>query len=345
MPDHRASTTSSNDAGIAVAEALVATALTLALVLGALDVFSGALRLTDLARRTTDTNQELQSALGLMVRDTMQTGQGIPTGGIPVPSGTGATAIIRPSPAGTTMTFPVGNEVLPAVSPGGARGPVVGGLASDMLTLLMADPTLPLSDWPLAAVAADGGSATIDARTANTGPDAVRAGDLILFSCALGNALQMVTSVGGQTMFFAAGDPLNVNQRAAAQGTILTLQTAPDTFPPMTATRVVLISYYLDAATDPALPRLIRQRNMGDRLAIALGVDALTIAFDLVDGATNPSGVATLVAPQSPHQIRLISLSLRGQARSGATPDSPAFSRTVATRVSLRSLSFLDRYR
>jgi hypothetical protein len=107
----------------------------------------------------------------------------------------------------------------------------------------------------------------------------------------------------------------------------------------------VLISYYLDVTTDPALPRLVRQRNMGDRLAVALGVDALSITFDLVDGATNPSGITTLVAPQSPHQIRLISLSLRGQARSGATPDSPAFSRTVATRVSLRSLSFLDRYR
>lgn len=333
------------DAGFTVGEAVVATALTLVVVLVALGTFSDAMRLTDLARRTAETNQELQSALGQMVRDTMQAGQGIPIGGIPIPAGIGATPVTRPSPPGTAMTFPVANEVLPAVSPGGGLGPVVNGRQTDLLAILMADPSLPLSEWPLASVAADGTSAVIDARTANEGPDAVRAGDLILFSCALGNALQMVTQADGQTLSFDAGDAMNLNQRAAPQGTLLTLQSGPGAFPPMTATRVVLVSYYLDATTDPALPRLVRQRNMGARLAIALGVEDLRVAFDLIDGATNPVGVETLVAPQSPHQIRLVSLRLTGHAREAATPGGEPYSHTVATQVSLRSLSFLDRYR
>jgi hypothetical protein len=331
--------------GFSAAEALVATALTLVVVLAALGTFSQAVHLTDMARRTSETNQELQSALGLLVRDTMQAGQGIPLGGIPLPGGTGATAINRPAPAGTSMTFPSGTDVLPAVSPGGGLGPALNGISTDMFAVLMADPTLPISEWPLASVEADGASATMDARTQNVGPDAIRAGDLILFSSALGNALQMVTRTAGQVLFFEAGDAMNVNQRTAPQGTLLNLQSGPGTFPPMTATRVVLVSYYLDAITDPAMPRLVRQRNMGARLAIALGVDDLQVAFDLIDGATNPSDVEVLVAPQSPHQIRLVSLRLSGHAREGAAPDRAPYAHTVATRVSLRSLSFLDRYR
>jgi hypothetical protein len=344
MPD-TSTTPVSDDDGFGAAEALVATALTLVVVLGALGTFRDAWQLTELARRTAGTNQELQSALSLMVRDAMQTGQGIPIGGVPVPSGDGVAALPRPAPPGSTLTFAAGAEVLPAVSPGGSLGPSIGGRQTDILTLLMADPTLPLSEWPLESVGADGASAVVDARTPIGGPDAISAGDVVLFSSALGNALQTVTGTSGQTMFFDQGDGLGLNQRSAPQGTLLNLQSSPGVFPPMTATRVVLISYYLDVVTDPDLPRLVRQRNMGPRLAIALGVDDLQVTFDVIDGATNPSNIDILVPPQSPHQIRLISLQLTGHAREGATPASQPYTQTVATRVGLRSLSFLDRYR
>ena len=121
----------------------------------------------------------------------------------------------------------------------------------------------------------------------------MRAGDIILFTNALGSAMQMVSDVNGQVVTFAAGDAMGLNQRAAPQGTLMQLTSGPGVFPPTTATRINLVSYYIDNATDPTTPRLVRQVNLGARLAVALGIENLQMTYDLVDGATNPSNVET----------------------------------------------------
>ena len=338
-----------NEAGFTLAELLVSTVVTLMVLAAALGAFADAMRITDTARETTDTNQSLEVAMSLMVRDILQAGsQGFPIGGIPVPSGTGVSPINRPAPAGSSLTFPADYEVLPAISPAGGLGPLVLGVTTDMITIMYVDPTLPTItiDEPegLGSIAADGSSMSVPAGVTISGPDGIQEGDLIFFSNSEGKAIQAATYVTGQTVIFGASDDLNLNQRGAPQGTILELQSAPGEYPVTSAQRVLMISYYIDLVTDPALPRLVRQVNNGDRLAIALGIENLQITFDLVDGTTNPTNIETPAAPNSPHQIRKANLFLAGRSLDVNPRTRQYFRNTVATQVSLRSLAFVNRY-
>ena len=113
---HRPSAVLEDERGFTLAELLVSTVVTLMVLAAALGSFSDAIRITDAARETTDTNQSIEVAMSLMVRDFIQAGsQGFPIGGIPVPTGTGAAPINRPAPAGTSLTFPADYEVFHAV--------------------------------------------------------------------------------------------------------------------------------------------------------------------------------------------------------------------------------------
>lgn len=333
------------DHGFTLAETLIAMALTLVIVGAAVNAFNSSMRLADTARIVSEMNQNLQAAVSLMTRDMIQTGTSVPRGGIGIPGGLGSFPVNRPGP-GAGLTFPGAWDVLPAVLPGGGMGPIINGVQTDMISLLYADPTIALNTWPLVGLAADGSTMTVDNRTTVTGVDGLKVGDIILFQNALGTTLQMITGVNGtQVITFGGGDPMRLNQPAAERGNIIDLQSAPGVYPPTTAARVLLISYYIDSVTDPALPRLVRQMGMGPRLAIAMGMENLQITFDLVDGLGNPANVETPVAPNSPHQIRKINLftSARSLDRNG---NSHQFMRnSMATQVGLRSLSYADRYR
>ncbi len=237
--------------GFSLVELLVALAVT-GLVLGAtLGSFNDALGLQEKAALMADLEQNLRSGMSLMVRDFVQTASGIPTGGIPIPAGTGALPVNRPGPPGTSYRF--SDTTLAAVNPGAALGPVVNGPATDIVNLIYADNTLPLNQTPLAAIASNGSSMTVSSSTPISGTNGIRPGDLIMFSNALGNALQQVTGVSGQTVNFATGDSLNLNQPGAAQGSIMNLRSGT-TFPPTTATRVWMVTYYLDTTADPQNP-------------------------------------------------------------------------------------------
>jgi len=334
-----------SEAGFSLAEFLVSMVLTMVVLGISLATFNDSVSLNQLAGLVADTDQNLRSGLSMLTRDLIQAGEGIPTGGVPVPSGGASTPINRPGPVGVAYTFPAGT-VVPAVTPGAALGPTIALQPTDLVTVLYADPTLPLNTAPLVAINAPGSRATVDPAIAITDPDtAVQAGDLIMFSNAVGNALQEVTGTdGAQTMFFDQGDPLNLNQPAAAQGTLVRLQSSPGVYPPTTATRVVMVSYYIDAS-NPAGPRLVRQIGAGPRLAVALGVENLQFSFDLVDGATNPTNVKTPVAPNSPHEIRKVNVFLSARSEAASRRTGQWFRNSLATQVSLRSLSFVDRYR
>ncbi len=89
----------------------------------------------------------------------------------------------------------------------------------------------------------------------------INPGDLIMFSNAKGNALLTVTGVAGQILTFAPGDAFKLNGRSEAGGTIQYLQTsstcggAATCFPTTLATRIWMISYYLDNVSSPPYTR------------------------------------------------------------------------------------------
>jgi len=331
--------------GFSSVEALIASTITLVMLAGAMTLLNKSLGISESSTTLTDLNQNIQAGMDFMVQDFISAGWGIPIGGIPIPSGAGAGPVKRPGPPGTNLFFT--SQTVAAVNPGAGVGPVGNGRATDMVNILFADSLLALNRWQLTRVVSDvvGSSITVDPRTQISGIDnPIRPGDLIYLSNANGSTLQYVTGVAGQVISFNTGDPLNLNQPNAAQGSITQLSNA-GVFPPTTATRVLLVTYYLDYATDPNMARLIRRINNAAAQPVALVIEDLQLTYDLVDGNTNPTGVETPVAPNSPNQIRKANIFLSG--RSGVTVrDSGTFlRRSLTTQVSLRSLSFTDRYR
>ena len=221
-------------------------------------------------------------------------------------------------------------------------------MQTDIVTLIYADPTLALNTWPLDAIAADGSSMTVNAGTSIIdGADGLRVGDLILFSNAQGNAMQTVTRIsGGQTVFFDPADPTRTEPAGGSRRDIFGLMSTPGVFPPTTATRISMVSYYVDNVTDPNLPRLVRQVNGGARLAIALGVENLQIHLrpGRRRGESDQCPDMPTAATARIRSARSICSCRR--ARSIKTREPHQFLRnSMATEVGLRSMSFVDRYK
>lgn len=329
--------------GFSLAEVLVSTTITLLLVAATLSSLRDALGLNEKTNLMSDLGQNLRAGINFMVQDLIQAGWLIPTGGIPIPSGAGATDVKRPSPPGKDYTFSPA-VTISAINPGAGLGPDGEGRATDMVNILYADNTLPLNQKPLDAIGTNGSTMTVNASIPITGiPNAIAPGDLIAFHNGLGSTMQYVTGVNGQVVHFDPGDPLNLNQPGAAQGSIMQLQT-DGVFPPTTATRVWMVTYYLDFTTDPQMPRLVRRINNRPGQVVGLVLEDLQLSYDLVDGVTNPTNVKTPSAPNSPNQIRKVNIFISGRSSAKIRNINDYLRHSLTTQVSLRSLAFVNRY-
>ncbi len=294
-------------------------------------------------------------------------------------------AINRPKLGGMT-TFPPCNSTLPAVEPGNMLGPAITApdatagtplnpnSVTDEITMLYADNTLGMDQKPVNQPATasppspgcPGGSlklsgstltVTFDSTCVNLNPSTsgitIQAGDLVMFTNTLGNAVLTVTGVSGQVLTFAPGDAFALNGRTETSGTIQQLETggaacggAATCFPPTLATRVWMISYYLDNVTAPPFVRLIRQVNMNAPSPVGETLENLQFTYNFVDGVTNPSNQPTVPTGNSESQIRSVNVYLG--ARSGYQVhqgNQTLFARTnLQTQVSLRSLAYVNRY-
>jgi hypothetical protein len=330
-----------SESGFSMIELMITALLTTLTLSMATSAFHGMSQTGDGAALLSDVNISLRSTLNLMTRDMLSAGRDIPVGGISIPSGS-ATPLNRPAPGATTQTFPDDWVVLPAVSPGNGLGPSIGGVATDIVTVLVADP---LFQRFTLDVAEDGASAEVDDDTPIDGAVGIEPGDLIMFEAAGFRALQMVTAQTDQRLEFASGDAMNLNQRSAAEGTIMTLlplaeDPLDNQLHVMTATRVLMISYYIDD-TNADKPVLMRRVNLGPERAIGIGIENLQVTFDLVDGDTNPLNESS---PELPNQIRKANVFLTGRSYKEWARTQQYLRTSVSTQMSLRSLSFVDRY-
>jgi hypothetical protein len=301
-----------------------------------------------------DTNDNVRVALDLITRDFIQVGQGLPSSKVvSMPSGAGSSPVDRPGPDGANLTF-AGPTAFSAVTTGDGLGPEVAGLDSDIVTVIYVDSqyeSLPVT------LAADGTAMTVDANEDGdddpaTSPepaianvnDPILPGDLILFKSGSRSSVQLVTRLNGapdQTVYFDTGgtDTLNINQRGAAQGSVMDLIAAGG---PVTASRLRMVTYYLDTTAADGVPRLIRRLNMRAGQVVARGIENLQFTYDLVDGVTNPTNIAS---PTSPNQIRKINVAIGARSRARFAQMDDFVHTSLATQVSLRSMAFVDRYR
>lgn len=335
-----------DEAGFSMIELMVSLGLMLVVLSGAFRAFDDARKAAEAGALVADGSQNLRMAVTFITRDAMQTGRELPNAGIPIPMG-GAQPIVRPAPPTASLTFPGGWTSLPSICPGNSLGPTVNGVPTDIVTVLYADATLALNQFPLTAVASNGSTATVDARTPINDPlTGIKPGDLILFSNAVGNAIQTVTSVQGQIMTFDSNvvDAFRFNQRSATSGTILQIRSGTS-FPTTSATRVTFVSYYIDNVTAPGQVRLMRREGFQTPRLVAMGIENLQATYDIVDGTTNPTNQVDAVSPNSPSQIRKLNLFVARRSEERLTQTRQQMRSSVATQVSLRSMSFMDRYR
>jgi type II secretory pathway pseudopilin PulG len=374
--------------GFTFVELLVGMAVTMIALAAAVLLFRDSTKANSSVTQSSDMSDNLRAGLNLIVQDLIQTGTGIPVGGISIPNtvdknGCNVGAPVNRPPAVLNLSFQGPNSankgcnvILPAVEPGNGLGPTVKspdgttGPATDVITIMYADNTLALDQKPITGPACptgsilpDGSSITFDAApgcvTIGAAGIPVNAGDLLMIYNANNpnGVLQTVSAVNGQTLIFNAGDAFNLNGRTATEssGTILTLQNltagAPNgTYPPTSCTRIWMITYYLDATTDPRHPTLMRAVNFNTPQPVAETLENLQFSYNFADGTTpapvNQFTVPTLPAPggDNENQIRSVNVYL-GARSTSTTAATGRYARTnLATQVALRSMAYFNTY-
>jgi len=392
-PVPRTSNTGRHERGFTLVELLVSMAITTVILASTMAAMNDAIKATDGAMLLVNMNNALRTSMDLIVRDMLQVGQGLPAGRvIMIPSGVGALGIRLPGPPGTNLTLPgaagLAATSFSAVVPGPGLGPAVNpgpNVPTDIITTLQADSAFEGMDITALNAAAGGSGSMVVSNVpppagqtgggtniSNNGPDDIRPGDLIMLTKASVSALVHVTRVTGQTVFFDTNDSLRLNQgTAAADGSLFEYRTsAPSDAAPIVppnletnATRVRMITFYIDTLTTPGRPRLVRRLNSGDPVAfnnnlgtaVAFDIENLQISYDLADGVTNPAGVKMTVADQngtgrcapnpcSRNNIRKVNIVLSGRSRVPTKGTRQFLRNRLQTQVSLRSLAFVDRY-
>lgn len=365
-----------SEAGFTLVELLTSMAITTVIMGATMSALNDAMRATEVATLTTGMNAGLRTTMDLVVRDLLQVGQGLPSGNVISLPWNGAAFISRPGPPATAYTL-IGSDPdcigcpateMPAVMPGPGLGPVVNGTVTDMITAIAADSAF--ETRPLTALTNNTMTVALpSAQVINGvdiddgGGDDLLPGDLIMLTKIGTSTLVHVTAVAGQLVTFAAGDSLNLN-RDFAIGSVAALR-ADDPIDnqngvgviPTEATRIRMVSFYLDATTDLTRPRLMRRINNQPATAVAFDIENLQITYDLADGATNPAHVrmdaddiagavgGSCDGPCSPNQIRKVNLLMAGRSRAAMKGTRQFFRNQMVTQVSLRSLAFVDRYR
>lgn len=315
---------------------------------------------------TANLNGALRTGMDLMIRDILQVGAGLPSAhAITIPNGAGSTAVRLPGPPGTNFTTAAGATSIPAVIPRPGAGPVINGVATDVVTFLMADNNF--LNMSISAATAS----TIDVAPGPniaTGPDRVTPGQLIMVKKGSMTTLLQVTAVNTVTrrLTFAGNDSLNLNQSAAAQGNLAAINAAAPANTPaaVVVTRIRMITYYLDTSADPLHPRLVRRINNGDPAvfnndlgtAVALDMENLLFSWDITNGTTNPGNVRMVAADLttagacnpavcSATAIRKANVALTGRNQNVRSRTSVPLRNTLQSQVALRGMAFVDRYR
>jgi hypothetical protein len=183
-------------------------------------------------------------------------------------------------------------------------------------------------------------------RIGNSTQAPVVQGDLLLFTDPNGrNAMQTVTRTDNTIVYFEsnASDRFGFNQPGASAGSISQILGQA-----LSVQRVVMYTYYVDP--NNGTPRLMRRYNMGEAQALAGVVEDLQLTYDLVDGSVNPTNVDDLPyslnsVTYSANQIRKVGVHIGVRSETMSSRLHDYLRNHLSTVVSIRNLSFVDRYK
>lgn len=367
--------------GYTLVELVISMAIMAMVMSGVFVAMTGAMRANDTVKLTTQMNNNLRVAMDLVVRDLTQVGQGLPLGrNVGIPTGPGAQPIQRPGPfdpindpANIVDQFDPNLVSLSAVTSGPGFGPLIDGQPTDTITTLSADSAFEGIEMTALTATSMTVSPDLDINDMpDVAGDNIRVGDLIMFTKQSISTLKFVTAVNaGNVVLFDNGDPLNLNQVGAAViGTLAHYRAEspadnaacppaprPCNFQivPSRATRIRMISYYMEAPQNGPGMRLMRRINARPPTAVATSVQAFTLTYDIVDDLANPVNVPMdandlagggMCAPAacSTDQVRKVNVWLTARSAGRHSQTQQFFRNTLTTQVSLRSLALVDRY-
>src|SRR5712692_5272643 len=140
--------------GFTLVELIIGMAVTMVALAAAVLMFRDSTKANTNVTQTSDTNDNIRAGLNLIVQDLIQTGTGIPTGGISIPNtpnaagcNTGAPVNRPPAALGLVFQGPNAanlgcNVILPAIEPGPDGGPTIvspdgtSGPPSDIISVM-----------------------------------------------------------------------------------------------------------------------------------------------------------------------------------------------------------------
>lgn len=368
-------------AGFTLVEVLVAITVMLVILAATLSTLTDAVHATEGVTLMADTQQTLRASMNYIVRDLVQAGEGLPQTGITIPNSAGVSAVNRPGPSGIG-TFPTTWTVLPVISPGYQIGNVTsatGAVKTDMITVVYADNSLLdtnkhwLNEFPIntpgggtncsgttpkpnGSIVTSGTTTTITFDSTcvniNTGNTALSVGDLILLQASSGAmALVNVSTVTLATNKFTVAsspDPFLLNNSGKTSGTIAQIQSpsGSGTYTTTTATRIWMITYYVDNST-AAAPKLMRQVNMNAAQEIGSVIDNMQFVYDVVAAGSSPPTVTSYTSPtaaQLPY-VRDAYVWLFGRSQNTFSVTKQYFRNNLQTAVSIRSLNFYNEFK
>jgi prepilin-type N-terminal cleavage/methylation domain-containing protein len=351
-----------SELGFTLVELMVAMAVGLIVMAALASLFKTGVNSTMLVTQRAETQQNMRAAVDLMVKDISMAGAGLPSGGIQLPNGAGATVSSFGCDQSGTCHVPAFNYpnnnymygVIPGFSNGVEANAVIPAapppIINDSITVIYADYNFPLYEYDvtfptpgnggLISIAPD--PAYVPAPPLITAAGGIQVGDLIMLSNSLGTAVGEVTGLGPTGIDFADLDPLNMNQNGAAFNNIKAISTGSNTV----AYRLFAVTYYLSVPAAGQAPRLMRQVNGLSPVPVADDIINLQFAFDVYNSVNsaldanqpNPLGSAA----ESPNLIQKINIVLMGQ--SIINNGNKSQNMYLATSVSARNMAFRNRY-
>jgi hypothetical protein len=377
--------------GFSLIELLISLGLGMLVIGTAVQLFSRGMAATFVVSQRAEMQQDIRAASGLLLKDLSLAGAGMPAGQIVALPATGIRPIYGCDQVGNCIpgggiAYPCSsaapcNPALYGIMPGWQLGitPPGSAVRSDVITVVYTDTVFALNCYgvtfpvggainPVTFTAPVPVPPTCALPSGLVAPQAVtdpvvglKAGDLLLFQNTLatgsGQAIAEVSNAAGggptYTVNFLDGDPLQLNQSAAAAGDLAQIVGGNGT----TATRIFVISYYLRLLPDPlgvgpGIPVLMRQVNGQSPVPVAENVVNMQFTYDTYDALgnlLNAQGNAGF--PATPlnliRKINVVHLTIRGQlsgAGSVAENAKGYQSFDFQTSISARNLSYQNRY-
>ncbi|MDA2924798.1 prepilin-type N-terminal cleavage/methylation domain-containing protein [Acidobacteria bacterium AH-259-L09] len=345
----------SSSRGFSLIEVVIAMGLGLVVLSGALVLTSQAINLSDMVSQRSDMQQNGRVAINLMARDLSLAGTGFPAGGIQLPSGSGSQdSYFACDQSDCYITNNVySDERLYAITPGDGKGPTINGVVTDVITLVYRDTTSEFDQYPLVDIQT--GAANKIWFDLNTTPAhdhpvvGLTVGDILVLynGNAPEGAVGEVTRLHDDHIHFDPGskDPLRFNQIGAAFGNVKSILSPPaaPAFPPTSAYRINVITYYLDAS-DPNSTRLMRQVSGQPPVPVAENVEDLQITYDIYDENTAIATADLPGAGGTPNQIRKVNIALTTRSAVPTLVGRDFQYISLTTSIGPRNLTYRDRY-